>query len=253
MQKRHREILKNLTVVGDTFSPSQFYDKHSKLMTSNNRTELSARSVLSVSIKIGTQIKVLRKNVSSATVPQWFKELETVTYWSGQLRGSKMKNVKVGNRGTVRSLYVQHLWNFNKWLVEQSPKIKKTIQIKENVFEQVETIVKFKHVEELFELLTQAIPNRTAVVKMIKKYLMDTELHKNNKSTYMKTIKSSILSYFEKNDQSISVNFDPKILYTSSDEAEEQQEMSLVDFMKILTLGKPDATEKAVFVAKFHR
>jgi len=222
-------------------------------MTSNNRTELSARSVLSVSIRIGTQIKVLRKNVSTATVPQWFKELETVVYWSGQLRGSKMKNVKVGNRGTVRSLYVQHLWNFNKWLVEQPTKIKKTTQIKENVFEQKEIVVKFKHMEELFELLTQPIPNRTTVVKMIKKYLMNTELHKNNKSTYMKTIKSSILSYFEKNDQSISVSFDPKILYASSDEAEEQQEMSLVDFMKIMTLGKPDVTEKAVFVAKFHR
>ena len=85
-------------------------------MTSNNRTELSARSVLSVSIRIGTQIKVLRKNVSTATVPQWFKELETVVYWSGQLRGSKMKNVKVGNRETVRSLYVQHLWNFKRQL-----------------------------------------------------------------------------------------------------------------------------------------
>ena len=99
-------------MLSDTFSPSQFYDKHSELMTSNDRTELSARSVLSVSIRIGTQIKVLRKKTSAATVPPWFKSLETVMYWSGQLRGSRMKNVKVGNRGTVRTLYVQHLWNF---------------------------------------------------------------------------------------------------------------------------------------------
>ncbi len=42
-------------------------------------------------------------------------------------------------------------------------------------------------------------------------------------------------------------------MYASSDEAEEQQEMSLVDFMKIMTLGKPDVVEKAVFVSKFHR
>ena len=253
IQNRHREILKQLTTVGYIFSPSQFYSDHSDLMTSNNRTKLSAESVLSVTIRIGTQINVLRRNVTDATVPKWFKELETVSYFSGQLRGSKMKNVKVGNRGTVRSLYIQHLWNFNKWLVQQPTKIKKTTQIKENVFEQVEIKIKFKHVEELFELLTQPIPNRTAVVKIIKKYLMDTELHEGKKDTYMKTIKSSILSYFEKNDQSISVSFDPKILYASSNEAEEQQEMSLVDFMKILTIGRPDALEKAVFVAKFHR
>jgi len=253
IQNRHREILQQMTTVGYVFSPSQFYTEHSALMTSNDRTKLSAESVLSVSMRIGTQINVLRRNVSNATVPQWFKELETVDYWSGQLRGSKMKNVKVGNRGTVRTLYVQHLWNFNKWLIEQSIKTKKTIQIKENVFEQKEMIIKFKHVEELFELLTQAIPNRTDVVKTIKKYLMNTELHKGKKASYMKTIKSTLLSYFEKNDQSISVSFDPKILYDVSEEAEQQQEMSLVDFMKIMTLGKPDVIEKAVFVAKFHR
>lgn len=253
IQKRHREILTKFDTVGFVFSPSEFFSNNKKLMISNNRTDISAQSVLSVSIRVGTDLKILKKRTSNATVPDWFKELETVDYWTMQLRGSKMKNVKVGNRGTVRSLYLQQLWNFNKWLVQQEPKIKKTQQIKENVFEQVEVVMKFKHVEELFELLTQPIPNRTAVIKLIKKYLMDTELHKGKKVNYIKVLKSAILSYFDKNDQSISVSFDPKILYTSSEEAEQQQEMSLADFMQILTLGKPDVLEKAVFVSKFHR
>lgn len=253
IQKRHREILKKITNVGDVFTPGQFYKKHIELMKSNNRNEISAQSILSTTMKIGTQIKILKRKPTDATVPDWFKKLETVDYWSRQLRGSKMKNVKIGNRGTVRSLYVQHLWNFNKWLVVQTAKIKKTKQIKENMFEQVEVKIKFKNVEELFSLLTQPIPNRTDVVKIIKKYLMDTKLHKDKKVNYVKTIKSAILSYFEKNDQSLSISFDPKTLYMSSEEAVEQQEMSLSDFMQIMTLGKPDVLEKAVFVAKFHR
>ncbi|MBL4817976.1 MAG: hypothetical protein JKY15_01915 [Deltaproteobacteria bacterium] len=253
IQKRHREILEKFDTVGYVFSPGEFYNNNLTLMKSNNRTLISAQSVLSVSIRVGTDLKILKRKTSDATVPKWFKELETVDYWSMQLRGSKMKNVKIGNRGTVRSLYIQQLWNFNKWLIVQTQKIKKTTQIKENVFEQVELEMKFENIEELFGLLTQPIPNRTAVVKIIKKYLMDTELHEGKMASYMKAIKSSILSYFEKNDQSISISFDPKTLYTSSDEAAEQQEMSLVDFMQIMTLGKPDATEKAVFVSKFHR
>ncbi len=123
IQKRHREILKKITNVGDVFTPGQFYKKHIELMKSNNRSEISAQSILSTTMKIGTQIKILKRKPTDATVPDWFKKLETVDYWSRQLRGSKMKNVKIGNRGTVRSLYVQHLWNFNKWLVVQTAKI----------------------------------------------------------------------------------------------------------------------------------
>lgn len=253
IQKRHRQILEKFDTKGYVFSPREFFSKNLVLMKSDNRSELSAKSILSVTIRVGTQLKVLKKRTSDATVPDWFRELETVDYWSKQLRGSKMKNVKTGNKGTVRSLYVQQLWNFNKWLIEQTTKIKKTQQIKENFFEQVEVEMKFKHVEELFELLTQPIPNRSSVVKLIKKYLMDTELHKDKKVNYIKVIKSCILSYFAKNDQSLLLSFDPTILYTSSQEASEQQEMSLVDFMQIFTLGKPDVLEKAVFVAKFHR
>ena len=43
---------------------------------------------------------------------------------------------------------------FSIFGILQPTKIKKTKQIKENVFEQVEIVVKFKHVEELFELLS---------------------------------------------------------------------------------------------------
>ncbi|MBS1267567.1 MAG: hypothetical protein MAG458_00271 [Nitrosopumilus sp.] len=253
IQKRHREILKEMNNVGDVFSPSQFYDKHIDLMVSKNRGELGAKSVLSTSIRIGVQIKVLQRKTSDATVPQWFKELDTIQYWLPQLRGSKFKNVKTGMKGTVRSSYLQQMWNFDKWLVKQKIKVKKTHQTGSNTFEQVDQTVQFKNIEDLFNLLTAPIPNKTDVVKVLKLYLMDMDEHEGRKASYMKSIKSTLVSYFDKNDQYVRISFDPKNLYKSSADFDEQQSMTLAEFMQILTLGKPDIVEKTLFVCKFHR
>ncbi len=252
IQKRWGEILEKFDTMGYTFSPKDFYNQNKSMMESKNRSKNSAKSILTMSLNLGTKIGVLKKRDESA-VPDWFKELESVKYWQDQLRGDKRKNLKVGSTGTTKSLYLGRLWNFNRWLSKQTMKIKITKQVSEDTFKQIQEFRTFENVEGLTSLLTQTIPNRIDVVKIIKKYLLDEEEHQGNACNYMNVIKAAILSYFTKNECDISVEFDPKNKYKNNEESLEQQQMSIAEFMTILTDGAPSLLEKAVFLCKFHR
>ena len=59
------------------------------------------------------------------------------------------------------------------------------------------------------------------------------------------------MSYFAKNEQSLNLEFDVKAMYNSTEIQE--QEISLSDFMTLLSNGKSSVMEKAVFLCKFHR
>ena len=97
---RHRQILSAMTNVGEKFTPSQFCQSHSTLLNNDKRTKNSSQTVLSHSIKMGLQVKILKRHVSDSTVPNEFKNLESVSYWLPQLRGSRFKNVTKGLKGT---------------------------------------------------------------------------------------------------------------------------------------------------------
>lgn len=67
---------------------------------------------------------------------------------------------------------------------------------------------------------------------------------------YMLIIKSALVSYFEKNEYPLQINYNPK---TSHNTEMDEQDMSLSDLMEFLTTGKPSVTEKATFLCKFQR
>ena len=63
----------------------------------------------------------------------------------------------------------------------------------------------------------------------------------------------AITSYFEKNECPLIFKFSGKTAYENKKEGQEPKTLSLDDFMKILTIGKPSILQKAVFICKFQR
>ncbi len=62
---------------------------------------------------------------------------------------------------------------------------------------------------------------------------------------------SVLKSFFKENNSEINFTFNSKAKYKTDDGDEEQRELKLDDLMKILTIGKPTITEKAVICANF--
>ena len=177
--------------------------------------------------------------------------LETVSYWQSKLRGSKFKNVSEGAKLTTKSLYISHLWFFNRWLVKNTFSINQTRPLSENTFEQVQIESSFKSVEELVKILSNPLSIQSDVIKIIKKYLTDP-IHEGKKTISINNAKCAILSYFEKNELPLIFKFDPKTQYDYEEEIEDP-ELTIPEFMKMLTVGKPSVTENAVFLCTFHR
>ena len=99
--------------VGQTVSvESLFQDFIQKVPDAASRRSLK-RSI-SFGIKAAYNAGLLQR-VDSRSIPEWFRSLQTVSYWQSQLRGSKLKNGKRTFNDT-KSQYLRHLWGFEKWL-----------------------------------------------------------------------------------------------------------------------------------------
>jgi len=88
---------------------------------------------------------------------------------------------------------------------------------------------------------------------MVKRYLYDKEKHGHKKAKTMRIVRCVIEGYFEKNDSPLIFKFDEKARYQTTSSEEEDPQMSLEDLMKMLTVGRPTLTQKAVILSKFHR
>jgi len=221
----------------------------------NNKDELlkyyrdtqSAKTAISHAVKYARESGFLQR-CDDTFIPDWFVKLRTVSYWQSQLRGSRLKNSK--NDSSTKKMYLYHLWNFNKWLSNNTFVINTLHNNSENTFVQKAENTQFKNIEELLAILEQLFADQKNIIRIIKQYLLD-EIHVKRKASYITVIKCAIISYFEKNEHQLQISFNPKTVYST--ESEFEQCMSLSDVMEFLTTGKPSITEKALFLCKFHR
>ena len=184
---------------------------------------------------------------------QEFNELETVSYWLSQLRRTKFKNLKnpkSQKSGTVDQ-YSYRAWIFNNWLHDKEFVLHQTRQIDEDTFKRIEKTVTIQGLEHLLKLYQEPQSVESDFIKIVKRFLLDP-MHKNKKSSTVMVDYSAIKSYFDKNESPLNFKFDPTANYDSGKE-DVVYTLSLEDFMKILTVGQPTLTEKAVFLCKFHR
>ena len=240
----------DLVAINEIVSYSLLIKKHGKELSGMFGTEHKAKIAIAKTLRQAHKLNIVQK-CQTTVIPEYFTELKTVVFWQSQLRGSRLKNAPHNsNLPSTKKQYISHLWNFNKWLTTKTFTIKTLHGTSGNSFEQKEEKRKFENVEELMALLDVPFADPKNITHIIKQYLLD-DVHKNKKASYMVIIKSSIVSYFEKNEQPIQLMFNPKT--THSVESEYEQSISLYEFLQLLTFGCLTITEKALFICKFQR
>ena len=203
-------------------------------------------------IATGARLGILRD--ASGPLPfAEFCRLETVSYFAGQLRGSKHMHPETNGVGkSTRQTYLHRLWQFDTWLRGRRLSFQRHVRRDGDTIKITTEEVTLGGVEDFLRAYQEAYDPRSksAFVKMIKSYLMD-DVHAGKKSKTVRMYHSAITAYFERNDYPISVRFNPDTKYDSAEDG--GTEMTLEDLMKMLTVGRPNLMEKAVILAKFHR
>jgi len=202
-------------------------------------------------LKIGVSTGILSKKMDYDKTDNPLMDLKSIQYWQSQLRSSKYRNIKENSvaKKTTKYHYFTMLNKFNQWLTDKNFKIKKTIQISKDTFQHVEKETVFSSVEEMLNLLENSPLNKQDVIKIIREYLNDS-IHDGSSTSYMNSKFAAIMSYFSKNDQPLGMKYDSKQKYDIQ-EIRQMTELTLDEFMSMLTVGRPSIMEKAIFMCKF--
>ena len=250
------QIQKCLTTfaVGDVINVPEYAKAHHDHFTKNpakNRTNyLIVMRSFDVARKLGLLKEVSDKPISFEN----FCRLESVAYFKEQLRASKRKNTTQKFRGDLSSgqrLYVYNVWNFSNWLSGKEFSFKRLVQTGIDTFKQEQQQIRIKHIEHFLHLYQEQNSTASDFIRIIKMYLL-SDTHQDKRASTVNGIYFAIKSYFEKNDSMISFRFDASVKYQTKND-DDQSILTLDDFHKILTVGQPTITQKAMLLCKFHR
>lgn len=237
---------------GEEIDSRQFVADHKDEFTTRKNTLSANLAVVYKAISIGTKIGIL-KEIPTASVPILYSDfcnLDTVSYFRSQLRGSNRKNTKSNTDGT-RDTYTRHLHYFNNWISGKSLEYTAEVSIGKDSYKKEKKKVTLEGIEHLLKIFAENPHDKKPFAKLIKRYFLESNL--NSKSKSMRTNSFfAINEYFKKNDEPIGLNFDPNAGASLNDNDFEQI-MTLDEFLKILTIGKPSLTERAAFLCKFQR
>jgi hypothetical protein len=248
--EKYRVILGYMQKNHEVFSIQYFLDRKYELFK-NETVHDNLELIIKTAFELGVTIGILKKLECSISCPQWFKDLETISYWQSQLRSSKFKNNIGATKQSTKDIYLYSLWMFNRWLVTNTFIINNVKLLKNHTFKHETEKVSFTNVEDLIKILEKPFSVSTDIIKIIKRYLTDP-IHKGKKASTILLYKSAIASYFEKNDHPLIFKFDPKTIYDSENDPDKRR-LTLNELMEMLTVGQPSITEKAVILCKFHR
>lgn len=236
---------------GDKFNSKDFIQEHLNEFTQRRHTIEANKQVFQKAISIGKKIGVIREILDESIPISYpdFCKLETVSYFRSQTRGSNRKNLKPKTDGT-RDTYTRHLHYFNNWIYGKTLEYTTQIQVDTDTFKKKLKKVKLKGLEHFLKIYSEGYFDKKPFFKLIKSYFLEPKIKSMGRQT--KNIKLfAIKEYFKKNDEPIDLNYDPNSGVSPDNDLE--QIMSLEEFLKILSVGNPSLTEKAVFLCKFQR
>lgn len=257
IQSRYQNCLV-LLKKDDVFSQTDFLEKnHNSLGIRKKLKPDSAKIILNVSIKIAKDIGLLERVDNDANTTISFKDfckLETVDYFAQQLRGSKLKNLKDDKFWikSTRGQYLYRLLRFNNWLHGRKFEYSKIRYIDNDTFKKERVIIILEGVEHFLKLYQESINSDSDYIKVIKRYLMDKEFHKDSSVIYMKQKHIAITSYFEKNDSPLKFHYNPSAMYDEAD-YNIPKLITLKDVSMMLSKGKASLLDHAVVLCKFQR
>lgn len=240
---------------GELIRPSEFAQKHHKKITRKDNVLASIQAV-SLSIKTGKQIGVIKEVNTEPISFEEFRELETVKHFVSQLRKSRFKHSEatyVRKMSGTASSYLYQLRQFHNWLIGREFSCQLTVQTGEFSFEVRPQTVILEGIEHLLSLYEKRQQNDPDFVRLIKKFLL-SDIHKDKKWTSINNAHSAIIGYFKKNEHPVDFDWDPKGMFADGNDDESSEPlMSLEDILEMLTTGRPSVTEKAIILCKFHR
>ncbi len=241
---------------GERINLNEFVQSHLNQFTSMEQSLKSNRTLIYHSFTIGKKIgmlETLSQEESGMSISMDnFRKLESISYLMLQLGGSKYKNLKTTkDRGTAIS-YAYKLWKFNEWLHGKTFEFQTSEQQGKETFLRIKKQITLTGLEHFLKLYQDPYKTEQEFVKIIKQYLMDS-IHTGKRAVTMKIDYAAIKSYFEKNEYPLNVRIDLKNLYKTTEGDDDQPSLDLEEVMKLLTVGKPSITQKAVFLCKLHR
>jgi hypothetical protein len=253
IRPQYQKILKSLQL-HQKIIPVNFIKSNIGLF-STTKTKGVTADVVYKTFVIGCKIGILQKGIIKKQKRTFaeFCAQETIQYWMGQMRGSKFKNIIQDTSNSTQNQYAREVKRFDEWLVGKSFTIHQIQQTSNDSFRRTVKQIKLNGIEHMLKLYSQPYSEKSDFVRISKTYLLDESIHKGKRARTMMFHYYAIKSYFEKNEFPLDFKFDAKARYIIPDENSDMQLMSLENLMKLLTVGKPSITEKAVFLCKFHR
>jgi len=236
---------------GEKIDSNTFAKDHKDEFTQRRNTMEATLVVVYKAISIGKKIGIL-KDIPNESVPILYNDfckLETISNFRSQLRGSNRKNTKSNTDGT-KDTYTRHLHYFNNWIFGKTLEYTKEVPTSKDSYKKVTKKITLNGVEHFLKIYSESHYDKKPFVKLIKSYFLESDIQLKSKSMRNNSF-FAINEYFKKNDEPIGLNFDPNA--GSSLEDDSEQIMRLDEFLKILTIGKPNLTERAVFLCKFQR
>ena len=256
---RNRRIL-SLLKKDKIYLSKDFRQSHKQqilefLRVKNDRAvQKAVESSFGLGFKIGVLKKIKGPHDDRISFEDFCK-IPEVDYWRSQLSGSNIKYLKLPSskyKGT-KYTYPYNLWDFHCWLCDKTFTFSRMMQTKDDTFVQKTENITLMGVDHFLKLYQEPNPNLREFVKITKTYLLDSETHSGRRAKSVDLKSNAIKSFFKKNDSEINFSFSAKDSYRFTDSETEERLMSLEDLLKILTIGRPSLTEKAVFLCKFHR
>ena len=176
--------------------------------------------------------------------------LQSVQYWERQLRGSRYRNASASynSSNTTRSMYVRRLASFDRWLTARSFTIKQNVRVGNHTLEERILETRFENVEQLLTMFDDSAISKKDVTRIIRTYLIDP-MHRDVGPSSMSTTFSAIMSYFAKNESPVGMKYDPRDHDTQ--EMRDEGGLTLDEWHRMLTEGKPSALLTAVLLVKF--
>ena len=255
IRKQYARVLESLRK-GDKINPLEFTEQHLNEFTTKPRPMKTNRDIIYHSFAIGKEIGMLKEvslnEKGIAMSKEEFYALETVRYCMKQLRGSSYQNVTPSNMSGTSAVYGYRLWQWNNWITGKTFEFFTQTQVGQDTFKQEKRTVRIQSIEHLLKMYQEPFSVKSDFFRVVKEYLLDP-IHEGKRANTINLDCCAIRAYFEKNDAPLAFKFDPKTMYRTQSGEDEQPSMSLDEFMELLTAGRPNLTQKAVFLCKFHR
>ena len=240
---------------GATFQPKDVIIEHADYLASKSaKSKITAsKHVWDNTLRIARGLGIVKTSHIVRTPFDDFCQLESIQYFSQQLKGTKTKFLKdSGYDSSTKRNYLYRVWEFDTWLNGKTFEFKQTKHLTETSFEVVVDKIKLEGIEHFLKLFQRSFNSDSDFIRVIKQFLND-QMNRKCSVGYMKMKRNAILSYFEKNECELKFKYDPHINHQDFSEESSNATLSLIDLYDMITSGGISIIEKAVVLCKFHR